>query len=353
MASLGANDPRVGAIELNPAPISGIFNQEKQRIVRSVLWHRQKSQVPPGSGKRLSAGWREIALSRIDDVDIALQCLKPEPTDPLDKSLVDKTLSRLKVARERVERPARFKPAWSGVDVEHVWANIHSAEVILIRLSDFDTVKAMVPNIIADARLLGPQDRLIARLDAFNKKQTLNDADRKSIAQCVTSIYRATTEQFMQTRSFRNILFSTTFVLTSLAVVVGILGALPLGADIWAPKTGLSLWLAELLGLLGASIVGSVVVRQMHGSSQPYAVPMASLLLKLPTGALTAAVGLMVLRAGFVDPLLGDAGTAKLVAAALALGASQQTFTRLIDDQAQNVLNAVPSLNAATRSAVV
>ena len=319
------------------------LNQEKQRIVRIVA----------GSGKRLSAAWREIALSRIDDVDIALQCLNPEPTDPLDKSLVDETRKRLQVARDRVQRRATPIPAWSGVDVEHAWANIHSAEVILIQLSDSDTVKAMVPNIIADAHLLGPQDKLIARLDAFTKKKTLNDADRKSIAQCVTSIYRATTEQFMQTRSFRNIMFSTTFVLTLLAVVVGILGALPLGASMWAPKTGLSLWLAELLGLLGASIVGSAVIRRMHGSSQPYAIPMASLLVKLPTGALTAAVGLMVLRAGFADPLIADAGTAKLVAAALVLGASQQTFTRLIDEQAQNVLNAVPSLTAGTRSVVV
>jgi hypothetical protein len=308
--------------------------RKNQRIVRSVS----------GSGKRLCAAWREIALSRIDDVDIELRCIDPQTIPPFEKPRVDETLERLEVARKRVERRAAFWSAWSGVDVEHAWANIHAAEVILIRLSDADTVKAMIPNIIADAQLLGSEHQSFARLDEFDRKASLNAADQKSIAQCVITVYRATTEVFIRTRSFRNILFSTTLVLTLLAVGLGILGALlPPGISIWGrPPPPLSLWLAELLGLVGASIVGSVAVRQMRGSSTPYAVPMASLLVKLPTGALTAAVGLMLLRAGFVH-LPIPTGTAQWVATALILGASQQTVTRLIDKQAQHVLDAVPS----------
>ena len=94
-------------------------------------------------------------------------------------------------------------------------------------------------------------------------------------------------------------------------------------------------------GVFGASLMGSVAIRRMQGSSTPYRIPMASLLLKLPTGALTAAAGLMLIRAASHGSIIAPPSTAQLVAYALIFGAGQQTITSLIDTQAQKVLNAI------------
>jgi hypothetical protein len=325
-----------------PRHDSSIFvsSHDKQRIVRRV------TQPRPW------AAWREIALGRIEDARSELKYIDPALIPPFQQQRFKDAEDRLDAASERVRRRPSIGSAWSGVDVEQAWVNIHAAEVTLIRFSDPVTVKAMIPSIVADAsQVLGSRHELFRSLREFDTKNPLNPADRESIAQLVQTVYRATSDEYVRARSFRNILFSTTFVLTLLAVGLGILGALRPGISMWeqnSTPTGLSLWLAELLGLLGASIVGSVAIRRMRGSSQPYAVPMASLLVKLPTGALTAATGLMMMRAGFLDPVIkaaSTAGAAQMVAYALILGASQQIVTRLIDQQAQHVLDAVPSID--------
>ena len=74
---------------------------------------------------------------------------------------------------------------------------------------------------------------------------------------------------------------------------------------------------------------------------------MASLLLKLPTGALTALAGILMIRAGIVGPALTAAGNTHLAAYALLFGASQQGFTGLVDRQAHNVLSNVSSKDNA------
>ena len=62
-------------------------------------------------------------------------------------------------------------------------------------------------------------------------------------------------------------------------------------------------------------------------------------LLKLPTGALTAFLGLLLLRGDFVPGLLELATSAQILAWAIVFGYSQQLFTRLIDRQAIAVLD--------------
>ena len=300
--------------------------------------------------RRLAAAWREIALNRIDEAEVELKCVSKENHDAYHERVSD-AKKRLKTAREIVECSPSLRAAWSGVDVERAWENIHAVEVSLIRLYDSAKIKATIPYILADAwPALRPGDALFTTLDEYRIKTEWEANDYESVAQYVRTIYARSTNQYVRARSFRNILFSATFVLTLFAVGFGILGAKQPDISMSAstqcpPSTGLSLWLVELLGLFGASLIGSVAIRRMRGTSSPYAVPMASLLVKLPSGALTAAGGLMLIRAGFLNPNLAPCTTAQLVAYALIFGASQQTFTRLIDRQAQNVLNAIPSID--------
>ncbi|MFD9860056.1 hypothetical protein [Streptomyces alboflavus] len=75
---------------------------------------------------------------------------------------------------------------------------------------------------------------------------------------------------------------------------------------------------------------------------------MALALLKLPMGALTAALGLLLIRGGFVPGLSALDSTAQIIAWAIIFGYSQQLFTKFVDNQGQAVLNAVHGPNGPT-----
>jgi hypothetical protein len=307
--------------------------------------------------KRLRVAWREHAQSRIIGLAADLDCL-PEMSEP-GKRRRDEAKRRLMVANKAVERRPALGAAWSGVDVERAWVNVHAVEVTLLRLSDPAVVSAKLPGIIAEAtQVLSPDDDQLKSLRTLAEKNPLVSTDQESIAQSVNTVYAASANKHVRARSFRNILFGATIVLTLFAIGFGILGSRwPTEVSLCAPKTpspatcptgqlkpsGGDLFLVELLGLFSASLVGAVAIRRMQGTSSPYAVPMASLLVKLPTGALTAVGGLLLIRAGMLGPAIAVADTPQLIAYALIFGASQQTFTRLIDRQAQNVLNSIPS----------
>ena len=120
-------------------------------------------------------------------------------------------------------------------------------------------------------------------------------------------------------------------------------GSSPGGGDVF---------LVELLGLLAASITGAISIRNLSGTSTPYAVPMVSLALKLPIGALTALGGLLFLRAGF-GPTVTSLSQAQICAYALVFGASQQLFMQFVDKQAKTVLDAATTPGDKTKTTSV
>jgi hypothetical protein len=97
------------------------------------------------------------------------------------------------------------------------------------------------------------------------------------------------------------------------------------------------------LGLLGGVLAAAFAIRNIRGTSTPYDIPIALAVLKVPTGALTAAAGLLLLRGQFVPGLSALDSQEQILAYALVLGYAQQIFTRLVDRQAQSILADVPS----------
>ena len=63
--------------------------------------------------------------------------------------------------------------------------------------------------------------------------------------------------------------------------------------------------------------------------------------LKLPTGALTAVLGLLLMRGGFVPGLSALDTPAQILAWAVLFGSAQQLFTRFVDARAHTVLDEV------------
>jgi hypothetical protein len=97
------------------------------------------------------------------------------------------------------------------------------------------------------------------------------------------------------------------------------------------------------LGLLGGAIAAAFAIRNLRGTTIPYDVPLALAFLKVPIGALTAVAGILLLGGGFVPGLSGLDSQRQILAYALLLGYAQQVATKLIDRQAQTLMDAVPS----------
>ena len=68
---------------------------------------------------------------------------------------------------------------------------------------------------------------------------------------------------------------------------------------------------------------------------------MALATLKLPMGAVTAFLGLLLMRGQFVPGLSALDTSAQILAWALVFGYAQQLFTRFVDQQAHSVLDNV------------
>jgi hypothetical protein len=97
--------------------------------------------------------------------------------------------------------------------------------------------------------------------------------------------------------------------------------------------------LVELVGLIAAALAAAAALRRIHGTSTPYGVPFAVAVLKLPSGMLTAALGLLLIRADFVPGLSALDTPAQIIGWAIVFGYAQQLFTRFVDARAQTVLD--------------
>jgi len=101
------------------------------------------------------------------------------------------------------------------------------------------------------------------------------------------------------------------------------------------------LFVIETIGFTAASVAAAAAIRNMRATSEPYGLPIALALLKMPTGCITAVLGLLLMRGGFVPGLSALDTPAQILAWAIVFGYAQQLFTRYVDQQARAVLGSV------------
>jgi hypothetical protein len=183
-------------------------------------------------------------------------------------------------------------------------------------------------------------------------------------------------------RTFRNLLLGGIAVFAVIGIGLGVLGSLsptsiplcftpeaegrvtvvcpqaetPLGPvtadedldpDIARTAAGGDVWLVELIGALGAALAGAAALRNLGSNSTPYAVPVTLAFFKLPTGAVTAVVGLLLMRADFVPGLSALDSSAQILGWAVVFGIAQQLVTQFADSQAAGLLENVKGRGAA------
>jgi hypothetical protein len=189
----------------------------------------------------------------------------------------------------------------------------------------------------------------------------------------------------LRVRSFRNVVVAAIVAMTVLGVAIAILGfarptAVPLcfqpesegqttlvcptdqstmvaqGADQPPPDIDaaekataqpIDLFVVEMIGLAAAAVAATAALHGIRGSSERYGLPVALAVLKLPTGAVTAFLGLLLMRGQFVPGLTALDSSAQILAWALVFGYGQQLFTRLVDQQAHSVLDGVRAKTTA------
>jgi hypothetical protein len=234
-----------------------------------------------------------------------------------------------------------------------------------------------------------PQMQIAAPLP-YEERKRIVAQERVQIVAAVRAASSASLREQVRVRSFRNVVVATTVVMSLLAIALAIIGfrnaiLLPLcfapeeagsavvvcptqqSAPFSTAQAGTTpsqtsrdidnaveetvrpwdLLLVELIGLTAAAVAAAAAIRKIRGSSERYGVPLALAALKLPTGALTAFLGLLLMRGQFVPGLSALDTSAQILAWALVFGYAQQLFTRLVDQQGQTVLNSVRGASKA------
>jgi hypothetical protein len=361
-------------------------------------------------GGPVGVAWREGTLTRAKELEALCAWVHANQAvsngNRNGDALTEAVAQHLAAAREAATRESRLATPHNGARLERAMSNLDAAEAQILNLAGVDYLAGQLPSLVNHVqRHLKPQDprrieleRIAAALDAVDKdKAALSSEDRAALKRkeidvsrgmIVTAVRGASSaalREQLRVRSFRNVLLATTLVLTLLAAGTAILGwvsprTLPLcftpqdGSTVvivcpteqstpieLAPADGPvpdvdervegstsrgDLLLVEVVGLMGAAIAAAAAIRGIRGSSEPYGLPVALALLKLPTGAITAILGLLLMRGEFVPGLSALDTSAQILAWAIVFGYAQQLFTRLVDQQAHAVLDDVRGARA-------
>ncbi len=292
---------------------------------------------------------------------------------------------------------------FGGAAVERANSHLDAVETDLLRLARDPYLRGALPDLVAQVRAhlpaKDPRRQRVEEVEAAVAERPPGEPLEKLDTERVLFAVRAATREgrleIRRVRSFRNILLVTA-VFLALGVggltLVGLFepDVVPLcfapnetavvcptatqeisgdGAPAESPgeQTGAqaqalddrvrataSSWdipVVEIVGLLAAALAGAFSLRGIRGTSTPYSLPVALALLKLPAGALTAVLGLLLMRGGFVPGLSALDSSAQIIAWAVLFGYSQQIFTRLVDEQAKTVLDNVGGPEQAHSSA--
>lgn len=365
-------------------------------------------------GGPLSAGWREGTLTRALELDTLCAYALAESDNPEGEIFARALAAHLEAARAAARSdksdPKQWLPRLRGSSLrERAMTNLDAAESQLLNFAPPPMILGQLPGLLAHVqRHLMPNDvrriefeRLAVtlgiapsvrptgtnRIDHVHKLE-LVEQERGKIVTAVRAASSAAVREQIRVRSFRNVLVVTTLLMTALASVVAILGALkptliPLcfapeeagtavvvcptgqsapfsvastpstaGGEVPTPTqdiddavvetvTSFDLFVVELVGLAAAAVAAAGAIRGIRGSSERYGLPVALAVLKLPTGAITAFLGLLLMRGQFVPGLSALDTSAQILAWALVFGYAQQLFTRLVDRQGQTVLDSV------------
>jgi hypothetical protein len=366
------------------------------------LSERDATQEIPVGGP-VWVGWREGALTRAKELESLSKWVWENNPRKGSEPIARAIPCYLEAAREAANA-GRLRPTkrfHNGALIERAWTNLDAAEASILNVAPADYVVGQMPSLLrhVQSHLIStdPRRQELERIAQIvdvkdpahpvltNGKQPPTPADkmkavteeRGAIVAAVRGASSAALREQLRLRSFRNVVVFTTLLMTVLAVGVALTGYfhktwIPLcfapgvpGKEevmIVCPTTQSSPFPAEirdiddnikntatphdllvvlLVGLTAAAVSTAAAIRRVKGSSDRFFLPVALASLKLPTGAMTAFLGLLLMRGQFVPGLTALDTSAQILAWALVFGYAQQLFTRFVDQQGQSILENV------------
>jgi hypothetical protein len=315
------------------------------------------------------AYWQHVALTRIILVRNDLQRARAAAPDHAD--WWDAASALLDTAEAAAHCPGPRLRQWlGGSAVNRTFVNLHAAQVMLARYAPADRLDTQLQSAMTRVRTTMPAaaerredlERRCVEAHAAGPEDGLA-LKRWVLEKALEWSYATTDAQYSRLRSFRNILSGVSLAVLLFAVGLALLGVLwpdalqlcfgagpgrvcPTGAT----PTARDVVVIAVLGAAGGALVAVLAVSKMQGTSTPYGVPLALALLKLPFGALTAILGIVLIQGRFVPGLTNLDTPGQILAYAIALGVAQHAVTGMVDRRGQQLLAGIPGKRSANRT---
>ncbi|MGW1376773.1 hypothetical protein ACWD6P_21230 [Streptomyces sp. NPDC002446] len=351
-------------------------------------WRAARRRSREKKWEKSSWELREVLRAGISELEALLEA---KPLRPDAARLAGDVRRALDDAREKLSH-AQHPGHLAGAHLSAAQIHVDGARDLLLRMIEPEEVAPLLPGLVALVREHLPvKDPRRARAEDIWKevhKRPPTPADVEAILDAVNVARQQALRDRLRVGSFVRIVKYVAVALGVLAVLVGVLGFLypwvvplcftpeapPVQGGEGGPRfvtvcsvassdelmsapqpSGLrdlpaiefNYVVVEIVGLLAAAIAAASALRRMSGTATPYDVPVALAWLKLPTGALTAVLGLLLMRGGFVPGLTALDSSAQIIAWAIVFGYSQQIFTQFVDKQGQALLAGVRGPGAA------
>jgi chaperone required for assembly of F1-ATPase len=332
------------------------------------------------------SSWREQAFARIGEQRAMCAWLVAYGgrTEAVAAAFERAIGAHLQAAEDAAKSPARPRSALNGAPIDRIACNLDAVEADLLRLAPADYLQGQMPSAVAHVRRhLEPEDprrKAVEDLAKRNPSTAWNGSEPESLITAVHAASSKARREVRQVRSFRNTLFATAFALSLAALAMFFVGlvspaSMPLcftpesavvcptgesdppvakpGASeptqaalhstVAATASAWDIAVVELLGLIAGGLAAAIALRNVRGTTMPYSLPVALAILKLPTGALTAVLGLLLVRGEFIPGLSALDTSAQILSWAVVFGYAQQLLTQFVDRQAHTVLDSVRS----------
>lgn len=351
-------------------------------------------------GGPASRPWREGALTRAKDLEVLSNRVWRDHPRGWSGELATAIEQFLAAAREAATPRMRIR--FRGTLTQRAMGNLDAAEANLLDVAPVRYLYGQLPsllnhvqrNLVARDPRRQEIERIVHQVGGEHRndragqnggsprlldKLDLLEAERGKVVTAVRGASSEALRKQLQVSSFRTVLVATTAVLFLVAVGIAVLGALnpavlplcfapergtqtvlvcptaeteiaagDLDAAVLQTAARYDLFLVELVGLTAASVAAAGALRQIRGSSEPHGLPVALAALKLPTGAVTAVLGLLLMRGEFIPGLSALDTSGQIIAWAVVFGYAQQLFTRMVDQQAHTVQDRVRGADKAT-----
>ena len=279
---------------------------------------------------------------------------------------------------EEVAKPAlwrvqdRLSEWWKGNREFRVWGCLFEADELLTLIQSDETLRARIPDLEGSiATQLSPTDPGVRAyqelITSYAKDPT--KIDRQVVRTACHLVNRTRVAALGNLRNFRNLLVILSLVLSLGLAVAGLIqmvdrsrislctagGVGSSSQKVVCPSGTASrpgdVFEIELLGAFGGLLAAVLSLSRQRGYHGPYGLPLAQALLKAPTGAATALLGVLLLQKGLLEGILGTQSVGKVIAYAALFGYAQQVVTGAVDRQAAELLGRARSKADPARSA--